>query len=414
MPLTSFYAALTGLNNNALAISVVGNNLANLSTPGYKASKANFAELLGSTSIGSSGNPIQVGLGSSVPAITPMFSQGSIAYTGRATDVAINGNGLFVVSVEGGLGFTRAGNFGFSANGELVNSEGYTLMGYTAVNGVIDNSGALSPIVIPKGVMIPAKPTGHISVMGNLDSSAAVDTVFSSAVQAYDSLGATHTITLNFKKTGATAWSWTASVPAVDTGGAATAAPAQIGTGTITFDSKGTLTAPTTNPSLTLTGLANGAANQTIAFDILDSSGHPRFTGFSSASSVSSTAQDGYAPGGLRDINIEPTGIISGVFDNGQVQPLAQLALANFPNPEGLLKFKGSTSIAFSSSGEPSIGSPGTGGRGSISGTSLEQSNVDIATEFTNLIVAQRGYQASSKVITTTDELYQDSINMKR
>jgi flagellar hook protein FlgE len=414
MPLTSFYSALTGLNNNALAINVIGNNLANINTTAFKGSKTSFAELLGGMAgTSATGNPIQVGLGSYVPGITPTFSQGSVASTGRSTDAAINGNGFFVVDTNGGLGFTRAGSFGFTAKGDLVNSEGFKLMGYSAVNGVVNSGGALGPITIEKGSSLPPRGTGTLSVGANLDSAATAGTTFSTAVQVYDTLGTKLAVSITFTKT-AGGWDWSATIPAVATGGAATAAPVAIGTGSMTFDATGKMTAPTANAALNIAGLASGAADQTINFEILDASGNPRFTSYAAASGVSSTAQDGYAASVLRDISIDSKGVISGLFDNGQVQPLAQLAVANFPNVEGLLKFAGSTFVPFGNSGEPSIGVAGTGGRGSISGNALEQSNVDIATEFTSLIIAQRGYQANSKIITTTDQLYQDAINLIR
>ena len=417
MPLTSFYSALTGLNNNAMQINIIGDNLANINTTAYKGSSANFAELLAGTSssTGSSGNPIQVGLGSSITNISPDFTQGTIAYTGKNTDAAINGNGFFVVSTGGGLGFSRAGNFTFNSTGALINGEGFNVMGYQAVNGVLSSGGALTPIVVEKGMTLSPVATTNLSVTANLDSSAPVPTDFSTAVQIYDSLGISHNVTLTFSKTAPTSWNWNATVPATDlAGGLPTDPPASIGSGALTFDSSGALTGLAANPTLSLTGLASQAADLTVTFGILDNSGVARFTGYGSTSSVSKTSQDGRASSALSDISIDSSGVINGIFDNGQTEPLAQLALGNFPNNEGLLKYKGSTFVAFGNSGEPSIGTPNTGGRGSISASSVEKSNVDIATQFTNLIMAERGYQANSKIITTTDQLYQDTINLKQ
>jgi flagellar hook protein FlgE len=415
MPLTSFNAALTGLNNNALQINVIGNNLANLNSTAFKASKASFAELLGgSADTSSSGNPIQIGLGSSVSGVSPFFNQGSILYTGRVTDAAISGNGFFAVATNDGQGYTRAGNFGLTRLGELVTSDGFKVLGYPAVNGVISQTDVLSPIIVLRGSSLPPLATTSFGIAANLDSREVTGGTFSTAVQIYDSLGAAHPLTITFTKTGATGWDWAATIPAVDTGGAATDPPVVVGNGNLTFDSNGILTAPAANPTLTINGLASGASPMTVSFDILDGAGVPRFTGFASLSAVSSTSQNGYTSSVLKDISIDNKGVVSGVFENGQVQPIAQLAIATFANVEGLLKFKGSTFVASGASGEPSIGGAGNGGRGSITGSSLEQSNVDIAQEFTNLIIAQRGYQANSRVITTTDELYQDAINLKR
>jgi flagellar hook protein FlgE len=416
MPLTSaFNAALTGLNNNALQLNVIGNNLANINSTGYKTVKATFAELLSASSDSSgNGNPIQVGLGSFVPSVSPMFSQGSILYTGKSTDAGVSGNGFFIVSTGDGQAYTRAGNFGLTRDGELVSAEGYQVLGYPAVNGKVGVNSTLMPITVLKGSAMPPKATENASFVANLDSRTPVDGTFSAAVQVFDSMGGTHSVTVTFKVTAAGAWSWDATIPAVDTGGAATAPPVSIGTGSLTFDQNGVLTSPVTNPALNITGLANGAADMAITLGLLDATGAPRLTGYAAISAVSSTNQDGHTSSVLKDISFDNKGVVNGIYDNGQVQPIAQLALANFANVEGLLKFKGTTFVSSLASGEASIGAPGSGGRGTISGSSLEQSNVDIAQEFTTLIVAQRGYQANSRVITTTDELYQDAINMKR
>jgi flagellar hook protein FlgE len=430
MPLTSFYSALSGLNNSALAINVIGNNLANMNTTAFKTSKTSFAELLGGFGgTGIDGNPLQVGLGATVAGITQILTQGSVAYTGRATDAAINGNGYFVVETpEGGQGFTRAGNFGLSSTGELVNSLGFKVLGYRAVDGAIDSSGGLSPVVIQSSASMPPKATTKIDFGANLDSQAAPGSTYATSIQVYDSLGAAHTVTLTFTKTNpqpatGSAWSWSATLPSTDFTTPPAGPPVgQIGSGSVTFDSAGVLTAGNTNGALTITGLADGATDMdggignlpAINFNIFDANGNPRLTGYASASTVSSSSQDGYASSQLLGFAIDSNGVISGSFNNGQSQPLAQLAVAIFPNAEGLQKFKDGTAVSFTSSGDPSIGTAGTGGRGTISGSALEQSNVDIAQEFTNLIVAQRGYQANSRIITTTDELYQDAINIKR
>lgn len=414
--LTSFYTALTGLNMNAMAINVIGNNLANVNTTAFKGSKPSFAELIGGLGnvTAGDGNPVQVGLGVTSPGVSPVFRQGSIQYTGRSTDVGINGNGFFLVSPGEGTAYTRAGNFGFNSVGELVNSDGFRVLGYQAVEGAINANMPPAPIQIALGASLPPTQTTSLSITANLDSQAEVDSTFTTAVQVIDSLGAAHTVTFTFTKTDATEWSWSATIPAVDTGGAATDPPTEIGSGTFTFDSDGVLTDPAADETLSIAGLANGAADMDITFGIIDANGNARFTGYAAPSSVAAITQDGYRAAVLRDINIDSQGIIRGIFDNGQVKPLAQLAMANFSNVEGLLKFTGSTFVTSPTSGEPSIGTPGTGGRGTISGSSLELSNVDIAEEFTSLIVAQRGYQANSRVIVATDQLYQEAINLVR
>ncbi len=419
MTLSAFNTALTGLNNNALTINVVGNNLANINTTAFKASKTSFSELMGGISgTSDAGDPIQVGLGSISAGVNPTYTQGAIGATGKSTDAAINGNGFFVVSTGNGMGFTRAGNFSVSSSGELVNTEGFQVLGYPAVNGVVNStSGTLAPIQV-EGVSLPPKATSQVTLAANLDGGAADGTTFTTGVQVYDSLGDVHTVTFTFTKNGATGWKWDATIPAVDVGGKTTDPPVSIksaaSTGALTFDGSGKITSPTANETLSLTGLANGASPMNVTFAIFDPQGNANITGYAGTSTVSSTTQDGYATSSLRDIAIDKNGVVNGLFDNGKTVPLAQLATANFPNVQGLVNLKGSTMVPFGNSGDPSIGAPGTGGRGTISGGALEQSNVDIATEFTTLIVAQRGYQANSRVISTTDQLVQDSLNLIR
>jgi flagellar hook protein FlgE len=412
--LTSFYTALSGIGANSQAINVIGNNLANINTTAYKGSRTNFAELLGGISYASNGNPIQVGLGAISAGVSPLFTQGSIQTTGRSTDVAISGNGFFIVSTGTGYAFTRAGNFSFNGSGELINSDGYSVAGYMATNGVINANTPLTTITIQGSRNLPPRATTAVGITANLDSQAVVDSTFSTAVQVFDSLGLAHTVTFTFTKTGSMDWSWDATIPAVDTGGTASDPGVSIGTGTMTFNSLGVLVDPTDNATLSMTGLVNGAADMDIEFEIFSPGGSPRFSGNAGTSAVSSVTQDGYASSTLRDVAIDGNGVIRGIYDNGQVNPLAQLAIANFNNPEGLLKFTGTTFVKASSSGEPSVGAARTGGRGTVNGSSLELSNVDIAEQFTSLIIAQRGYQANSRVISTTDELYQEAINLKR
>jgi flagellar hook protein FlgE len=399
MPLTSFYSALTGLNNNAQTINVIGNNLANINSTAFKGGRTSFAEIIGGASdVSANGNSSQVGLGSITTGITSIFTQGSIQYTGRGTDMAISGNGFYLVSTgEGGQGYTRAGNFAFTRSGQLISADGYLVLGYTAQNGVINTNSSPAPITILKGSTLPPKATSEVDIVANLDSRTATNGTYSTTVQVFDSLGKAQNITFVFTK-GATGWTWSAS------------GPNAAGTGNTTYITGQTLT------------FTNGVATGSISVpNIPDSGGttmsitfNPNLTSYAANSNVSSTSQNGYASSLLRDISVDAEGIINGVFENGQVLPMAQLALANFPNVEGLLKFKGSTFVAQLASGDPSVGTAGTGGRGSIAGASLEQSNVDIAQEFTNLIIAQRGYQANSRVISTSDELYQESLNLKR
>jgi flagellar hook protein FlgE len=415
MPLTSFYTALTGINNNSTAINVIGDNLANMNTTAFKTGKATFSELLaGLSGTSATGNPISAGLGSTLNGVVRTNTQGTITSTGVSTDAAINGNGFYVVSVNGGMGFTRSGSFQLDKEGNLLSADGFPLLGYTAVGGQIDTSAAIAPIQIKKGQTVPGSATTEMSILANLDAQADDNDTFSSAIAVYDSLGVSHQVTLTFTKTGPGAWSWAATVPAEDTGGTAGGAPTQVGTGNITFDQDGELDPSTTNPTVDITGLASGAADMSITLSLIDAAGTSMITGFASDSAVSSTNQNGFTASNLKDFSISSSGVIVGATESGQSVSLAQLALANFPNVDGLAKSVGSTFVAFTTSGEPSIGTAGTGGRGLLVGGALEKSNVDMSQEFIDLITAQRAYQANSKMITTTDELYQDAVNLIR
>jgi flagellar hook protein FlgE len=414
MPLTSFYTALTGLNNNSYAINVIGDNLANMNTTAFKSGQATFSELLaGVSGVDASGNPTSSGLGSSVNGVARNFTQGTITSTGKATDVAINGKGYMVVGIEGGMGYTRSGALSLNKDGYLTSTDGLQVMGYMGTDGVIDTGGAIEPIIINQGRLIPSSATTRIGMTANLDAQAATDSTFSTSVKVIDTLGTEHVVTVTFTKTD-TSWDWAATIPAEDTGGTAGGTPVEIGTGSLTFSDMGILTGPTDNPTLDITGLANGAADMSMTFGLWDTDGAPLLTYYANDSAVSNTTQNGFAASAISSISVDGNGIITGTTENGRTISLAQLALANFPNEAGLLKYKGSTYVSFSSSGEPSIGTAGSGGRGTFVGSALEQSNVDMAAEFVSLIRAQRAYQANSRIITTSDELYQDSISLKR
>jgi len=422
MTLTSFYTALTGINNNSLAINVIGDNLANMNTVAFKAGSASFSELLaGMSGTGATGNPISFGLGATLNGINHNTVQGTINYTGNPINAAINGNGFFVVSIEDGQGYTRAGNFQFDKDGNLITADGFQLVGYMGVDGQIDNNGALSPIEIRLGQTIPAVATTNIAFNTTLqvvtpDPASTSDPItYKDSVRVYDSLGLAHELTVTYACDPTTGdWSWSATIPAADVGGAASDPPFEINSGDLTFDVNGRLDGATTNPTLQITGLADGAADMAITLNLLDADGNPLIMQQGSSSFTTESQQDGLAASSLAKVSIDSSGVIMGTTGNGESIALAQLAIATFPNVEGLQKYKGSTFAEFTSAGEPSIGIAGMGGRGTITGASLEQSNVDMAQEFINLIVAERAYQANSRVITTTDELYQEALNMKR
>jgi flagellar hook protein FlgE len=247
----------------------------------------------------------------------------------------------------------------------------------------------------------------------NLDASAATGSTFSTPLSVFDSLGVSHILTFQFTKTAANAWSYNATIAAAEVGQAG--AGVSIATGNLTFDGNGVLTSPTANVSgIAVTGLADGASDINFNWNLFDTNTNPLLTQVASASTTSTTFQDGYASGTLLNFNVGIDGVISGTFTNGKTSPIAQITLARFPNQQGLQRQGSNNYISSLASGDAVVGMPGAGGRGSLTGGALEQSNVDIATEFSKMIVAQRGFQANAKVVTTFDEITQDTINLRR
>jgi len=294
----------------------------------------------------------------------------------------------------------------------LVTQQGYAVQGWTATDGVVNTNSPVGDIYLTPGLSMPPKATDSVAISLNLDAGAAVGDQFSTSVKVYDSLGNAHTVNYTFQKTGDGQWSYTVSCPD------GTFSPSDPATGTLTFDADGNLSqvdgAAPADVSLTLGGLSGGAADISFDWKVLDEQNNPIITQYAAPSTTSQTTITGYPMGNLSTFAVDSQGVIQGIFDNGQVQVLGQVALANFNNPQGLIKNGQNTYSVSLSSGEPAIGVPGTGGRGNIAGNALELSNVDIATEFTSLIMAQRGYQANSRVITTSDEVLQEAINLKR
>jgi flagellar hook protein FlgE len=311
------------------------------------------------------------------------------------------------------LGFTRAGNFTVNDSGQLTTQDGQLVMGYPAVNGVISPTQTLAPLQVNQGQLIPGAPTTAIQTQTNLDASSNVGDSFSTPITVFDSLGTSHVLTYQFTKTAANAWNYQITLPAADTGG--TGAPTVVSSGALTFNGNGTLATPAAPVTgIAITGLADGATALNLTWNLQDATGNSLLTQTASPSATANTLQDGFGSGTLIDFNISSDGTIEGSFSNSQTLALGQIVLANFANPQGLNRMGQNSFQTTLASGAPVIGVAGTGGRGSITGSSLEQSNVDIATEFANMIVTQRGYQANARVVTTFDQLTQDTINMKQ
>jgi len=408
----SFSIPLSGLDASSTDLSVIANNLSNLNTVGFKGQDTQFQDLF-YQQIGSSGdgNAIQEGVGTSVAGISANLTQGSITSTGVPTDVAIQGAGYFIVQKNGETLYTRAGNFSLGPTGQLLTQEGAAVQGYPAVNGVVNANATLGPLSIATGLTNPPKATANAQLSLNLDSGTAVGGTFSTAITVNDSLGATHVLTYTFTKTAANAWNYSITIPAADVGQAG--APVVVKAGTLTFNGNGQLLTPATNVTgITIAGLADGANNLTFNWNIYDPNNGGLLTQVAGPSATAATQQDGYASGSLVDFTIGSDGTIQGVFSNGQTTPLGQIALASFANEQGLSRNGSNEFLATLASGAANVGAPATGGRGSVTGGSLEQSNVDIATQFAKLIVAQSSYQANAKTITTFNQVTQTAINL--
>jgi flagellar hook protein FlgE len=532
----SFSTSLSGLNAEEQALSVISNDLSNLNTTAFKSGTPVFSDLfyqmLGTTG---AGDPVQVGVGSAMSSVDSPFTQGDITSTGVPTDVAIEGNGLFVLNQNGTQIYTRAGDFTLNSSGYLVDSSGNNVMGYPSVNGAINTNSSLIPIQISSGQSYPPNATSNMQLDMNLDATgiptAATGTLtltgnanndetasiegttytfvtalstnptvpdqvliggtpaatltnlaeavngtaadagtnystgttalgnvtatasgstlsllcnatgtsgdsistttnmatgsfgsstltggvtggtFSTPLTVYDSLGNSHVLTFNFSHTSAGNWTYQITIPAADVG--ATGSPQVVSSGTLQFNSSGELISPSTNVTgISVNGLTDGAKALNLDWQLFSSSGASVMTQMAEPSATSGETQNGYGAGTLQSYAINSNGIINGVLSNGQTLALGQIALATFPNYGGLTNIGANDFQTSLASGAASISAPGTGGCGTIDGGSLEASNVDIATAFTQLIQAQTGYEANSKAITTVDAVMQSIISL--
>jgi flagellar hook protein FlgE len=530
----SMFSAISGLRNHQSMMDVVGNNISNVNTTGFKSSAVVFQDVLSQTLRGAGAanealggtNPAQVGLGSRVAAVTTNFSQGALQRTGRATDLAIQGDGFFVVEQAGQTLYSRAGSFSVDAMGRLVTQEGALVAGWQAdPSGALNTNAAVRPLAIPVGDLVAPVMTAGITLGGNLPSDAAAGTEIVSSVTVYDSQGAAIPLNFLFTKVGADQWGVSATHGAsgtpidlggltigtnpsttmtgtadvdpfdfsvlannatftIDIGGGAQAVTidtnyagtdiddlvamvqaevdavaALNGNVTVGHDGSGHLTFTRTNATgsaaaisvgtpngnaSTLLGINTSTANgfDTITFgpdgeltsgydftipageipgisgavtvSMGDATSPTRVTQYGGLSTITALDQDGSAPGSLQSFTVSQEGLIVGSYSNGRTRPIGQLALAVFANPEGLEKVGGSNYRTTANSGLAQLGTSGVGGRGLLSTGTLEMSNVDLAQEFTNLIVAQRGFQANSRVVTTSDELLSEVVNLKR
>jgi len=406
--MASFYIPLSGLEADTTALNTIANNLANLNTTGFKAQTANFSDMF-YQQIGEqgSGDLIQEGSGVGISSIQSDFSQGSQISTGNATDVELDGNGFFVVNGGATNVYTRDGNFALGATGNLTTQAGEQVMGYPAVGGVVSTNAPLTGISLPVGQIQPAQATTSFGMTANLDSSAAVGTTVPAEVTIYDSLGASHVATVTYTKTANNTWTYSVALPAGDAAASANT------TGTLTFDSSGNLTSPGADVAgISFTGLTDGAADMTLSFNVLGTSGKPTITQTDVASVASTTTQNGFTTGTYTGFGIANDGTVNASFSNGQKLAVGQLALASVANQQGLDLLGDGNYAATQASGNAALGVSGTAGLGTMNDDTLEASNVNISAEFSDLIIAQRAFEANSKGVTTFDTIAQETINM--
>jgi flagellar hook protein FlgE len=398
-------------------MTVIGDNIANVNTTAFKGNRSHFANIL-SSSLGGESATGNVGRGVEFWGTNAQWTQGSLENSSNPTDLAINGKGFFMVQDSGGANYyTRAGSFTFDKEGYLVNPDGMKLQGYQIdANG---NVGAITPVYIPGERISAPSATTEFNFDLNLSAGAADLSTYTTSQTVYDSLGNAVPVTFTFTKTAATpgAWTVTGSVPAggaVTIGGVTTGFP-------ITFNTSGVMNpAPplttATDVAVAIT-LSNGATTPlTLQWDLANASGvsHGDVTGFATDSGTTFQYQDGYPAGTLRSITVDDMGVVTATYSNGEMTPTFQIALADFPSYDGLSKMGNNLYAESMASGQALPSTAGTGRLGNISPSSLEMSNVDLAEEFVKMITTQRAFQANSRVITTSDEILQELINIKR
>ena len=412
----ALYAGVSGLRSHQTRMDVIGNNIANVNTVGFKSSRVTFSEafvqmMQGATRpSGQLGgiNPVQVGTGVKVGSIDQLFTQGGLETTGQPLDLAIQGDGLFVLNNGQRRVYTRAGNFQLDAEGHMVApGSGDLLQGINADPfGNFSTGSAIGDLQIRVGQKAPAQQTSQMTLTGNLDAGAQVGAVHNLSITVYDSAGAPQTVQLAFTNTGPGAWSWTASSPT------ATVTPA--GSGTVTFNANGSLatfTYPGGGAALTVTPAGGTAFDVTVNPGTVN--GIDGLVGYASPSNAVVSSQDGYPAGDLMNISVDTRGLVTGFFSNGVSRSLAQIALARFSNPSGLTRSGDNIFEESPNSGQAVIGFAGGTNSSSITPGALESSNVDISEEFTNMIITQRGFQANARVITTADEMLNDLVNLR-
>jgi flagellar hook protein FlgE len=430
---SAMYTGVTGLLSYSGAMSVVGNNLANVNTVGFKNSRAQFSDLLSAAEGG-----VDIGRGVQLQAVAPVFLQGVFQATGSPTDLALQGKGLFIVQNADGKSFySRDGQFSLDKDGNLINPSGFVVQGFPLDENTGDPVGGLTDIVIGTGLPLPPVNTQTLTLSVNLDSREDPATVaawpggvgtdqaaqdwfsaahFSTTVTVYDSLGTSHDLTYLFQKTGPNTWDYRAAIKTTDVDAAGSPDNlTAVGDGELVFNNDGSLDeANSTINDITIAALANGAADLSIVGGVDSALSFDGSTQYASVSALSSFQQDGRTAGTLTGLSVDELGVITGEYSNGGILPLYQLALADFPGVERLTPVGDNLYAQSASSGDPIIGFPNSGSFGKVLAGGLELSTVDVAQEFVTMIGAQRGFQANSRIITVADQMYDEAVNLKR
>jgi flagellar hook protein FlgE len=417
----SFGIALSGLNANAAALRVVGNNIANANTIGFRSAATTFIDSFASSSgsrLNGAGNSLEIGSGVRIGSIHTNFESGNLNESGSPLHSAIQGNGFFVVrNADGTNGYSRAGDFTVDNAGFLRSANGGTVQGFMAQNGTIASGTPLSSIQLPIGQTIAPQVSTNGTFGMNLNSNTPTGTEFNASMTVYDSRGTARSLSLNFTRLADGTFDVTGTVGGVaaqlDGGSGPTSSPINF-----SFDANGALTSPTSLSVVPDPIALGGAVLPSVTINLFQvnpdgSQGAPNITSYAApASAVASTYQDGFGAGELVGVNVDPYGVISGIFSNGETAVVAQYAVATFQSQTGLQRMGNNMFAETNASGQATIGEPGTGGRGTIAGGYLEQSNVNITNEFVELIEAQRGFQSNSRVITTVNQTFQDLLQI--
>jgi flagellar hook protein FlgE len=410
--MSAFAIPLSGLEATASSLNSIANNLANLNTDGYKDQNLSFGDIFNQMqSTSGNGDPIQTGGGVQVAGNTSDFGDGTVSATGVSSNMALQGNGFFVLQDGTATDYTRNGDFTTNSSGQLTTPSGELVMGYPATNGVVSTDAALAPISVNQATTMPGVASTSFSMSTNLDSSTAAGTSFSTPITVYDSLGTAQTLSVNYTNVSPNNWSYSVTLPASATGG--TGSPTTIASGTLAFSQSGQLTSPTgTVTGINLTGLADGAKDMSLTWNLNGSSTSPTITQQNATSATTTTNTDGYGVGTLTGYSVLPDGTVQGQFSNSQTLALGQVAVAGFANSQGLQQTGSNDYQATFASGAAVVGQAGAGGNGSITGGSVEESNVSLSTEFSKMIVAQQGYEANAKALTTMNQISQATIQM--